>query len=238
MTERKDFCHDEIIISDVNSPETNWYRLNALVPSSQVDNFLYALVRTAKSNSQDPPLPEEVARLLMHVVWEEFAHRSNLRVTTHPVADLTACPIHLKSSTEFTVCLEGALYPPCSLDFLDQLQIPFQVVKVDDCLVDQEISNQKVLLGTELPFEYPIQRGDTLEGKLVITDSENDNEILNRTGLLTVPLVGDHLSFDRIVFDNDIGLFLESLESEISWNQECHTKYLSIDRLSDLITKL
>ena len=216
MIEPEDFCHDEISIDDVQSSEPNFYRFKASVPANQVDNFLFSLVQAAKLNSLDVPTPEEAAKLLMSVIWEEYAYRSNLRLSSTPTADLSVCNPHLKASTEFLVCLEGPLYPPCSLDFLDQIHVPVEEPIVDDYLVEQEISNQKVLLGKDIPFEYPIQRGDILDGKLVILDSQTDKEILNRTGSLSIPLSGDHFAFESIIFEDCITYFLGRSEEKIT----------------------
>ena len=43
MIEPKDFCHDEIDISDVHTSEQNLYRFKASVPAKQVDNFLFSV---------------------------------------------------------------------------------------------------------------------------------------------------------------------------------------------------
>lgn len=215
MIEPKEFCHDEIVISDVHTSEQNLYRFKASVPAKQVDNFLFSIVQAAKSNSHEIPAPEEAAKLLMSLIWEEFAYRSDLRMASKPTVDFSVCNPHLKASTEFSVCLEGPLYPPCSLEFLEQIHVPVQEVTVDDYLVEQEIGNQKVLLGADIPFEYPIQRGDTLQGELVVLDLQTNKEVFKNTGSLMIPLSGDHFAFDSVIFENCISFFLGRGEEKI-----------------------
>ena len=221
MVAPEEFSHDEIVFSDVDTPEDNWYRIKVSVPAEQVDNFLFALVRAAEENAQDVPSPEEAAKLLINLCWGEFAHRSNLHESSSPQIDLSAVIPLLKPSTEFVACLEGALNPPCSLQFLEKLHIPTQDFSVDDYLIDQEISSQRVLLGEEIPFEYPIQRGDTLEGRLVVSNPDTTEEVFSQFGSLTVPLFGDHFSFETIVFDESIGSFLEKSDLKLTGAQNC-----------------
>lgn len=221
MTDPKEFCHDEIVIADVESPEPNWYRFKASVPATQVDNFVFSIAHSAKTNSQDAPVLEEVGKLLMSLCWEEFAYRSNLRVSTSPIVDTSVITPHLQAATDFVVVLEGPLTPPCNLDFLDHIYLPPVDVTVEEYLVDQEIGNQRVLLGSDLLFEYPIQRGDTLVGQLIIYSSDTNEELLNQTGSLTVPLIGDHFTFDSIVFDQGISFVLGRSDSELVGVHHC-----------------